>query len=583
MDQFKLNQTTLIELLNQVDSGVLKLPDFQRSYNWKSPKVKKLLDSIHKKHPAGSLLFLEVDPNNPLISERTFESAAQENNKPTENLVLDGQQRLTSCYYAFYNKGNYSYYLDMKEIYIRYKSNELNDLDIDDSGIVICKKHIDFPTGELNNDYFPFGCFSSRETFKRTISEYKRALRSKSTDDDYYTFIDEYFELYCNSFFDYQFPIIELPKELSLDAVCKVFQTINTTGLKLSAFDICVAKFTRFSIYLKTKIDDAIEKYPNIEVIANKDKTIILQAVALLCNINPKMSGLPDSLDESSFLKWDKAVHGLNIAIDMLNRFGAGCEKNLSLLPYQPFIALFGATIAESEYWNLNAMKQAAIENKLKFFFYHASLDARYSEGTDNKMKEDFNKLCSWIDTNKKPEYLQQGVNWNKTKFISAKKGSAMGKVILCLINSKFPKDFYNETSVGIGPGRENSDIHHLFPKAAYSGLYGNAIESVFNQTYITPKTNKHIRDKSTHTYIDEIINHNATMTSTALKSKLETHFIDDKAYQALYNEEFNNFIKFREENIRHELEQSIGLTINLVDDSSDDSANDEEFSDSDE
>ena len=105
MDQFKLNQTTLIELLNQVDSGVLKLPDFQRSYNWKSPKVKKLLDSIHKKHPAGSLLFLEVDPNNPLISERTFESAAQENNKPTENLVLDGQQRLTSCYYAFYNKG----------------------------------------------------------------------------------------------------------------------------------------------------------------------------------------------------------------------------------------------------------------------------------------------------------------------------------------------------------------------------------------------------------------------------------------------------------------------------------------------
>ena len=86
----------------------------------------------------------------------------------------------------------------MKEIYIRYKSNELNDLDIDDSGIVICKKHIDFPTGELNNDYFPFGCFSSRETFKRTISEYKRALRSKSTDDDYYTFIDEYFELYGN-------------------------------------------------------------------------------------------------------------------------------------------------------------------------------------------------------------------------------------------------------------------------------------------------------------------------------------------------------------------------------------------------
>ena len=54
-----------------------------------------------------------------------------------------------------------------------------------------------------------------------------------------------------DTIFEYEFPVVILPKEMTLDAVCKVFQTINSTGLKLSAFDICVAKFMRQSIDLK--------------------------------------------------------------------------------------------------------------------------------------------------------------------------------------------------------------------------------------------------------------------------------------------------------------------------------------------
>lgn len=115
----------LSELLEQIDNGELKLPSFQRSYRWKPSKVKKLLDSLQKNHPAGSLLLLQVDSRKCVVEQDNFkfaDGAEQE----AEYLVLDGQQRLTSCYCAFYNKGNRSYYLDLRRLH-----NEVSNLDED--------------------------------------------------------------------------------------------------------------------------------------------------------------------------------------------------------------------------------------------------------------------------------------------------------------------------------------------------------------------------------------------------------------------------------------------------------------------
>ena len=581
MEEIRLSQPKLITLLNKIDTGELKLPDFQRKYNWTHARVVKLMDSIQKMHPSGSLLFLAVNHDNQIITERPFELASC-TDKRTENLVLDGQQRLTSCYYVFYNKGNKSYYLDMKKIFSLYQTGDLSSADLDEERIIVVKKHKDIPERELNQHLFPMGCFVSRDEFRSMLSKYKKTIADK--DSEYYSFIDEKFDLYCNSFFEYQFPVVELPKELTLDAVCKVFQTINTTGLKLSAFDICVAKFMRFDINLKAKIEEAVETYSNIKTIADKDKTIVLQTVALLDNVTPKMNLLADNLKDTSFRKWDKAIKGLNEAVEILIQMGVGCDKSFGLLPYQPYIALFGAVLPEVDYWELNIEKQNAVYNKLKKFFYYTSLSSRYNEGTDNKMKEDFGLLCRWILDGDMPAYMCHGIDWNREKMKVAKKGSAMGKVILCLLNSNIPKDFYNDLKVGIGVDRESSDIHHIFPKAAYSNIDKELLESVFNLTFITSATNKKIKDNSTEKYIQDIMI-KMNITELTLKSRFERHFITDEAYHAMLNQDFQRFIDCREERIRKYLESDVGLSINLIDntDSDDDLSMDDAFIDMDE
>ncbi len=115
---------------------------------------------------------------------------------------------------------------------------------------------------------------------------------------------------------------------MSLEAVCKVFQSLNTTGLKLSAFDICVAKFMSVGIKLKDKINKSCEQFPELKIIFNADETIVLQTIALLVGLTPKKSKLPDSLNMNHIIsQWDRAIEGLKLTLAMLTTFGVGCDK----------------------------------------------------------------------------------------------------------------------------------------------------------------------------------------------------------------------------------------------------------------
>lgn len=89
MGNFTPTKWKLKDLLADIDCGKLRLPSFQRDYKWKASKVKRLLDSIQCDHPAGSLLFLAVDYNDPIIPEKSFENTTKDKQVANvEHLVL---------------------------------------------------------------------------------------------------------------------------------------------------------------------------------------------------------------------------------------------------------------------------------------------------------------------------------------------------------------------------------------------------------------------------------------------------------------------------------------------------------------
>lgn len=562
MGNFTPTKWKLRDLLSDIDCGKIRLPSFQRDYKWTAPKVKRLLDSIQCDYPAGTLLFLAVDCNNLIIPSKSFENTKnQEAN--VEYLVLDGQQRLTSCYCAFYNVGNKSYFLNYNKLMELDKNNNSSNDAVEFEELIEDKKHMDFPDKKLDEGLMPLSFIKDAKSMRESLKPYKNSIRKNEDKEDVYDFLDGNLGNYLDTIFEYEFPVVILPKELTLDAVCKVFQTINSTGLKLSVFDICVAKFMPQNINLKSMVDSAKEK-KYVRTVLDHDETLVLQTIALLTGRSPKKNKLADSLEASDINDyWNKVIDSMEDTMKLLDTFGAGTTKTLSLLPYKPVIPLITAILVNRDYRNMKLDVKASIDKKIKVYFFCTALASRYTEGTDNKLKDDYQTVLNWIISDKTPSIISNGILWNTSKYIETVKNSAFGKAVLCLINGQNPCDFYKDDIVGIGERVVSSQMHHIFPEAKYKSKVEKNINSVFNYTFLTNETNNFISDKATSEYMKNIIE-DRRIDEKIFKKILSKHLIDEQCYEYICKQNYQSFLEQRADCIKNNLKQ-IGIKIQDV------------------
>ncbi len=87
------------DLLADIKNGRIGLPDLQRPFVWKDSKVRELLDSMMKGYPIGYIMLWE----SPADYENTNYIGKNEKVfKRPDDLVIDGQQRLTALLAAMY-------------------------------------------------------------------------------------------------------------------------------------------------------------------------------------------------------------------------------------------------------------------------------------------------------------------------------------------------------------------------------------------------------------------------------------------------------------------------------------------------
>ncbi|MFD8103832.1 DUF262 domain-containing protein [Nocardia fluminea] len=83
--------TRLSTLLDQIDSGAVLLPEFQRGYVWNRDQVRGLMRSLYLGYPVGGLLVWETGSEEIAVRGSTTGSGLRQ-------LLLDGQQRITTLY-----------------------------------------------------------------------------------------------------------------------------------------------------------------------------------------------------------------------------------------------------------------------------------------------------------------------------------------------------------------------------------------------------------------------------------------------------------------------------------------------------
>ena len=100
MESFDSTKTSLYEILKDVNSGKIQLPDFQRGWVWDDNRIKGIIASVAKSFPIGAIMLLETGNDNIRFKTKPVEGVVGLNGTKPEMLILDGQQRITSLYQA---------------------------------------------------------------------------------------------------------------------------------------------------------------------------------------------------------------------------------------------------------------------------------------------------------------------------------------------------------------------------------------------------------------------------------------------------------------------------------------------------
>src|SRR6266478_1143305 len=80
-------------ILDKIDEKQLFIPAFQREYRWQRPDALKLIDSLLKEYPTGTLLVWETNKPPEIKGPHKYDEK-----QGAVKILLDGQQRVTTLY-----------------------------------------------------------------------------------------------------------------------------------------------------------------------------------------------------------------------------------------------------------------------------------------------------------------------------------------------------------------------------------------------------------------------------------------------------------------------------------------------------
>ena len=570
---FKTHDESLDGLLRNAESGKLALPDFQRSWVWDEQRIIDLLASVSQSFPIGAIMTLKTGGIK--FHPRNIEGAEAGTEK-AESLILDGQQRITSLFLSARCKGVVCtktvrnkttkrwFYVDIRKAI---------DPNVDRSDAIFT-----IPEDKIHKSYYPdrdtpLDLSTEESEFEELMFPINRIFdwdnwntkflfskASEETIEEWKKIIVPFKESFINAFTNYQVPEISLGKDIKKEAVCTVFEKVNTSGKVLDAFELVTAMYAAEEYNLR---DDWLgnkkegkegykEKLANIlknvgnknTILSGVESTDFLQVIALFYtrdlhekakkegkkdNELPQINGKRQTLLNLPLSEYkkhkDRAFKGFENAAKFIHTLNIFSVKDI---PYQAQLIPLAAILADIGDHSKNAM----VQQKLKQWYWCGVFGEHYSSSSDTRIGRDFLDVPKWLKGGSEIPKTITDANFHRDRLDSMRtRTSAAYKGIHVLLMHKGAKDFISgqefKDTVFFN---EAVDIHHIFPQKWCKANKKEATEynSIINKTPLSKKTNGKIGGESPSKYLNKIeSNPKAPINSATLNAILESHLIE--------------------------------------------------------
>lgn len=227
---FKEVNYNLSTLIQQIDLGIIGLPDIQRPFVWKDTKVRDLFDSMYRGYPVGYFLFWANG-----YQENTKTIGDQNKQKAAQLLIVDGQQRLTSLFAVMKSKSIIRENYETENIVISFKPLE-ERFEIPDAATKRSPEYIQNISELWSPD---INIFSFTQNFIEKLQQ-TRELSGQEINQ-----IQESISRLKN-LEHYPFSVLELSAAIDEEQVADVFVRINSQGKKLNTTDFILTLMSVF-------------------------------------------------------------------------------------------------------------------------------------------------------------------------------------------------------------------------------------------------------------------------------------------------------------------------------------------------
>jgi len=618
---FDTNPVLLQTLLKTCEDGKLQLPDFQRSWVWEEDRIISLIASVSRGFPMGALMSLKSKIGEGVIfAKRPIEgsplAAAQ---AQPEQLLLDGQQRMTSLYQSCMRRHVVSTITSKKRLVKRWFyidiMKALNSEPDRESAIFAVPEDrkikenfdkdtvLDLSTPELEYEklMFPLNQVFSTQLWMQGFWNFWNAKGENGKIQLFFQFQNDV----LNNFAEYQVPVIALGADTSHEAVCLVFEKVNTGGKALDAFELLTAMYaaqghklrndwlgiekveeTPSFDWLDSKVDADYKLRLGLQkhlatfgraagqtngALANVASTDFLQAIALLHtkelrlaaiaakpskeNEWPAVRATRQSLLDLPLTAYKKHCGAVRLGFERAAKFLRQQQIYRVIdLPYQtqlvPLAAIF-AEIGEKAEPDTN-------NKKIARWYWCGVFGELYGSAVESRFAKDILEVPTWIEGGAEPSTVSDGVLRADRLLTMRSRLSAAYKGLNALLMRDGACDFRSGQKFDQAVFFDEAvDIHHVFPKdwceKQNPKIPAELYDSVVNKTPLGYRTNRIIGGVAPSSYLEKLEKGRTgaggqiiepSINREVLTAYLKTHCIP---VAELYADDFHRFLEARQ------------------------------------
>ena len=592
--KFSSDELPLAELLGRAERGDLQLPDFQRGWVWDDDHIRSLLVSISLSYPIGAVMTLVAGNPDVNFKARLLEGVTLVATPAPEMLLLDGQQRLTSLFQALKSRA---------PVCTRdSRGNELHrhyyaDIDacIDPSVDREEKGIVGVPADRILRSDFGRTIDLDLSTRDREIAaamfpldiildggatmDWQMAYLLSGAGDqpDRVAKWKRFQDAIINSFVQYHVPTIDLVRSTPKEAVCQVFEKVNTSGVTLTVFELLTATYAADDFELRKDWDERHERLAQHELLAEVDATAFLQIVTLLATYDRRQVHLQAHPEDDKVPAVScKRREVLRLPLDDYRQWADGAERGMMRavpflhnhrifryrdLPYATQLVPLGAIFG----WTEDRAESYASRQRLGQWFWCGVLGEMYGGATETRFAIDLEDCIAWIDDrdDSAPPRTVQAAQFQAERLLTLRtRNSAAYKGLYALQMKQGGRDFKTGQPIDIHAYMEDAiDIHHIFPRhwCATHDIEWWVANCIVNKTALDAHTNRRIGGNAPSIYLSRIESGDG-IEPHVLDGFLRSHDIDPVA---LRRDDFVQFFNQRFESLLRHAAGAMGKPVN--------------------